>query len=151
MLNLNQLLPLRHGLVAVKRWYYTRIFGMHLHPTAQFSLRAHLDKTHPTGVYVGEYSWIALGAMVFTHDYTREVYLDTRIGARCFIGAGSKILPGVTIGDGSIVAMGAVVTRDVPAGSLVAGNPARVIRSGLHLTNYGKFPEAHARMVHGER
>jgi acetyltransferase-like isoleucine patch superfamily enzyme len=50
------------------------------------------------------------------------------IGNRVWIGVGAKILKGVTVGDGAIVAAGSVVTRDVPAATLVAGNPARVIR-----------------------
>jgi lipopolysaccharide O-acetyltransferase len=51
-----------------------------------------------------------------------------RIGARVWIGEGALILPGVTIGDGAIVGGGAVVTRDVPAGAVVVGVPARVVR-----------------------
>lgn len=51
------------------------------------------------------------------------------IGNGCWIGARAMILPGVTLGDRVLVAAGAVVTRDVPADSLVAGNPARVIRT----------------------
>lgn len=50
--------------------------------------------------------------------------LPIRIGNGCWIGASSRILGGVTIGDGAIVAAGAVVTRDVPANTLVAGVPA---------------------------
>jgi acetyltransferase-like isoleucine patch superfamily enzyme len=46
-----------------------------------------------------------------------------------WIGTGAIILPGVTIGQGSVVGAGAVVTRDIPAGVVVAGNPARVVRS----------------------
>jgi acetyltransferase-like isoleucine patch superfamily enzyme len=49
------------------------------------------------------------------------------IGKNCWLGAGSIILPGVSIGDGSIVGAGAVVVRDVPARCVVVGNPARVI------------------------
>lgn len=50
------------------------------------------------------------------------------IGERVFVGAHSIILKGVTIGDGAIIAAGSVVTKDVPAGSMAAGNPAVVIR-----------------------
>ena len=49
------------------------------------------------------------------------------IGDGCWIGARATILPGVSIGDGAVVAAGAVVTKDVPAGTLVGGVPARVI------------------------
>lgn len=52
-----------------------------------------------------------------------------RIGDGCWIGARAMILPGVTLGRRVLVAAGAVVTRDVPDDSLVAGNPARVVRS----------------------
>jgi acetyltransferase-like isoleucine patch superfamily enzyme len=51
------------------------------------------------------------------------------IGDGCWIGARAMILPGVTIGKRVLVAAGAVVTRDVPDDSLVAGNPARVVRA----------------------
>lgn len=51
------------------------------------------------------------------------------IGDNVWIGGGAIVLPGVSIGDDSVVGAGAVVTKDVPAGVVVAGNPARVIRS----------------------
>lgn len=50
------------------------------------------------------------------------------IGNSVWIGGGATILPGVTVGDRAVIAAGAVVTRDVPAGALVGGNPARIIR-----------------------
>ncbi|MCE5308237.1 MAG: hypothetical protein LLG20_11410 [Acidobacteriales bacterium] len=51
------------------------------------------------------------------------------IGNNVWIGTGAIIYPGVTIGDNSIVSMGSVVMSDVPANTLVAGNPARQVRS----------------------
>lgn len=58
-------------------------------------------------------------------EYARPI----RIGSRVWIGGGAIVLPGVTLGDGCVVGAGAVVTRDLPAGSLAVGNPARIIRS----------------------
>lgn len=52
----------------------------------------------------------------------------TRVGRRASIGSGAVILCGIAIGEGAIVGAGSVVTRDVPAGSIVAGNPARFLR-----------------------
>lgn len=46
-----------------------------------------------------------------------------------FIGARSIVMKGVTIGDGAVVGAGSVVTKDVPANTIVAGNPARVIKT----------------------
>ena len=51
------------------------------------------------------------------------------IGDNVWVGTGAVIFPGVTIGDGSIVAMGSVVMTDVPANTMVAGNPARQVRT----------------------
>lgn len=51
-----------------------------------------------------------------------------RIGNNVWIGMGAIVLKGVTIGDDSVIGAGAVVSRDVPAGVVVAGNPARVVK-----------------------
>ncbi|MGB8652460.1 MAG: acyltransferase [Mycobacteriales bacterium] len=58
-----------------------------------------------------------------------HVQAPIRIGDGCWIGARAMILPGVTLGRRVLVAAGSVVTKDVPDDSLVAGNPARVVRS----------------------
>lgn len=54
--------------------------------------------------------------------------VPTRIARRASIGSGSTLLAGITIGEGAIVGAGSVVTKDVPAGAIVVGNPARIIR-----------------------
>jgi galactoside O-acetyltransferase len=51
-----------------------------------------------------------------------------RIGDKVWIGFGASILKGVNVGEGSVVGAKAVVTRDVPPYTVVAGNPARVVR-----------------------
>ncbi|WP_298294683.1 acyltransferase [uncultured Litoreibacter sp.] len=139
---LNRLKWLRRALVNMRRAYLVRLLGMDLAPSAELSLSANLDRTFPIGVHVGANSYIAFGAVVLAHDRTRGLYLHTRIGENCFIGARSIILPGVKVGDGSIVAAGAVVTRDVPDDCIVAGNPARVIRQGIDAGPYGRLPTA---------
>jgi len=53
---------------------------------------------------------------------------DTTIGHDVWIGHAAVIMPGVTVGNGAIVAAGTVVTRDVPAYAIVAGNPGSVVR-----------------------
>ena len=57
-----------------------------------------------------------------------------RIGRNVFVGTGSKILKGVSIGDDSVIGAGSIVTRDIPPGVIAAGNPARVI-GPLHAGN----------------
>ena len=59
------------------------------------------------------------------HDASQPVLLKSG----CWIGAGVIILPGVTIGENSVVGAGSVVTKDVPPATVVAGNPARIIRN----------------------
>ena len=62
------------------------------------------------------------------HDWTHSEMAPVRICEGAWIGARSIILKGVTIGPGAVVGMGSVVTADVPARTIVAGNPARILR-----------------------
>jgi len=98
------------------------------------------------GVFVVSYSAIAIGDDTLIGEYVsiRDANHGTApgalirtqlhdatpitIGRDVWIGRGTAVLKGVTIGDGAIVAANSVVTRDVPAGTVVAGVPARVIR-----------------------
>ena len=141
---LNRLRALRRILVESKRWYYNRLWGMDIHPTAEFSLSAKFDRTYAKGVHVGAYSYIAFDARILTHDRTRGLYVDTKVGKNCFIGGQSLILPGVEIGDNCVVGAGSVVTKSVPPRSVVAGNPARILRSDIEVGPYGRFMDADA-------
>lgn len=141
---LNRIKEVRHALIGLKRAWLTRVWGMDLHPTVRLSLSAKLDRTYPAGVHVGAYTLIAFEARVMTHDLTRGLYVHTRIGQNCFIGGRSIILPGVEIGDNCVIGAGSVVTKSVPPRSLVAGNPARIIRENIEVGHYGRFSDADA-------
>ena len=141
---LNRLSGLRNLFIDARRLWYRRVWKMDIHPTAQFSLSAKFDRTFPIGVHVGPHSYIAFDSRILTHDRTRGLYLHTRIGANCFIGGSSLILPGVEIGDNCVIGAGSVVTKSVPARSLVAGNPARILRSDIEVGEYGRFLTADA-------
>ena len=97
--------------------------------TKNFSSEAYL-------ISIGDHCRIAKNVTFYTHgglwaqrkkrpnlDYFGKI----KIGNYTYIGAGSKIMPGVNIGDDVIVGAGSVVTKSVENGSIVAGNPARVV------------------------
>lgn len=54
--------------------------------------------------------------------------MPVHIGKNCWIGAGSVILPGITIGDNTVIGAGSVVTKDIPENVVAVGNPCRVLR-----------------------
>jgi len=141
-MSLNSLSRVRAALVSAKRTFFIKVMKMDIHETVQLSLSAKPDKTFPRGVHIGAYSYLAFNSRILTHDRTRGLYLHTRIGKNCFLGGESIIMPGVEIGDGCVIGAGSVVTKDVPAGSIVAGNPAKIIRSNIEVGAYGRFPDA---------
>lgn len=88
-------------------------------------------------ISIGKNSTLAYRVMITTSANPNSTYnslstiyppieKEVVIGNNCWIGAGAIILPGVTIGNGSVVAAGAVVNRDVPDNVMVAGVPAQV-------------------------
>ena len=109
---------------------------MHIDKSARVSFGAKLDKTYPRGIHVGAESYIASGAIIFSHDFSRGLHKDTHIGKRCFVGANAIILCGIKIGDEVIIGSGSIVTKDIPANCIVAGNPAKIIKEGIRTKKY---------------
>ncbi len=130
---------IRDVIIKIKYLFMTRVYKMNISKTAKISIRARIDKTNPNGIYIGEYSYISSGALILSHDFSRSLHDDTKIGKRCFVGANAIVMCGITIGDEVIVGAGSVVTKDVPSGCVVAGNPARIIREGIHTDKYGRI------------
>jgi serine acetyltransferase len=79
----------------LQRVIQTRLWGMDIHPTAQVANTALVDRTWPKGIHIGPGCTIGEEAVILTHDFTRGLYLDTRIGARTKIGPRAIIMPGV--------------------------------------------------------
>lgn len=109
-----------------QRFIQTRIWRMDIAPSAWIATTALIDRTFPKGVHIEEDVYVGDQAVVLTHDFSRHLYLHTRIGKRCHLGARAIIMPGLTLGDDCVVAPGALVTRDMPANSYAIGNPAAI-------------------------
>jgi acetyltransferase-like isoleucine patch superfamily enzyme len=88
------------------------------------------------GITIGDGSLIGHGSTLTTLNHSldpaRRADMEpapVTIGRKVWLGAGVTVVPGVTIGDGAVIGAGAVVTQDIPADSVAAGVPARVIRA----------------------
>lgn len=125
--------------IEIRYLYFTKLFGMNFKRNVRISLKAHLDKTNPKGIHIGNGSYVAAGAFILTHDFSRDIHKNTYIGENCFIGINSIILPGIKIGNSVIVGSGSVVTKDIPSNCIVAGNPAKIIKEGISTTKYGQI------------
>jgi len=106
-------------------------FGKNVY--ANFTLTL-VDDTH---IYVGDYTMFAPNVVVTTAGHPvdpelrERVYqfnLPVHIGRNVWIGAGAVILPGITIGDNSVIGAGSIVTKDIPSNCVAYGNPCRVVR-----------------------
>lgn len=115
--------------------YLRKVYHMDLGANVRLSYKANLDKSiNPRGVHIGDDTWVLAGAFVIAHDHCRSLKADTYIGKNCVIGINSIIMPGVRIGDEVVVGAGSVVTKDIPSNTAVAGNPARVLKEGIHVS-----------------
>ena len=111
--------------------------GKHVHfgkcVYANFNLTA-VDDTH---IYVGDYTMIGPNVTLATAGHPilpelrKEAYqfnMPIHIGKNCWLGAGVIVLPGVTIGDNTVIGAGSVVTKDIPSNVVAIGNPCRILR-----------------------
>lgn len=106
-------------------------FGKYVY--ANFNLTC-VDDTH---IYVGDYTMFGPNVTVATaghpilpelREQAYQYNMPVHIGRNCWLGAGVIVLPGVTIGDNTVVGAGSIVTKDLPANVVAVGNPARVLR-----------------------
>lgn len=115
-------------------------FGKNVY--ANFNLTL-VDDTH---IYVGDYTKFGPNVTVATaghpilpelREQAYQYNFPVRIGKCCWIGAGVTIVPGVTIGDNTVIGAGSVVTKDIPSNVVAVGNPCRVLREiGDHDREY---------------
>ncbi|WP_273543289.1 acyltransferase [Vreelandella profundi] len=102
--------------------------------------------SEPFLISIGDRVTITSGVKILTHDGSTwlihnemgkryQHYSPVTIGSDVFIGVNAILLPGVNIGDKVIIGSGSVVTKDVPSGTIVAGNPARFIGSFIDYEN----------------
>ena len=117
--------------------FHANFGGAHLHfgkgVYANFNFTV-VDDTH---IYVGDYTMFGPNVVLATAGHPilpelrQQAYqynMPVHIGKNCWLGAGVVVLPGVTIGDNTVIGAGSVVTKDIPSNVVAVGNPCRVIR-----------------------
>ena len=116
---------------------HTNMGGHHVHFGKNVYANFNLTLVDDTHIYVGDNTMFGPNVTIATagHPVNPELRrkgmqynLPVHIGSNCWLGAGVIVLPGVTIGDNTVVGAGSVVTRDLPANVVAVGNPCRVLR-----------------------
>ncbi|HSW11089.1 MAG TPA: acyltransferase [Bacillota bacterium] len=112
-----------------KRLLY-RLTGMRVGRGSSIGLMAMFDVFFPELIELGENSIVGYAATILAHEFLIDECRTGKvtIGRDVVIGANVTILPGVSVGDRTIVSAGSMVNRDLPAGVLAGGVPARIIR-----------------------
>lgn len=111
--------------------------NFYIHPTSHLKSQTFIECQG--GVRIGRYFHTGRGLTIFSsnHNYNEgtcipydntDIIKPVEIQDFVWVGANVTILPGVTVGEGSIIGAGSVVTKDVPNYSVVGGNPAKVIK-----------------------
>ena len=114
---------------AMKNWMVRRS-GAKVGKHVSLGYACQLDILFPGRITIEDDAIVGYGATLLAHAYTHDEYQlgDVRVGAGATVGANATLLPGVSVGARAIIGAGSVVTRDVPAGELWAGVPARKVR-----------------------
>ncbi|KPP95479.1 DapH/DapD/GlmU-related protein [Erythrobacter sp. HL-111] len=123
------------------RWYRFHLSGYDIHPSCELERGLNLDRYHPQGIHVGAHTILTSRVTILSHKLIPRRSLGrydgekvhTYIGEWCVIGIGAVVMGGVRIGDQCVIGSGAVVTKDVPSRSIVAGNPARIVRENIEM------------------
>ncbi len=111
--------------------------GHHVHLGKNVYANFNLTLVDDTHIYIGDYTMMGPNVTIATagHPILPELRqrgyqynLPVHIGKNCWLGAGVIVLPGITIGDHTIVGAGSVVTKDLPSGVVAVGNPCKVLR-----------------------
>ena len=112
-------------------------WGCNMHVGNNFYSNFNLTVVDDVDIYIGDNVMIAPNVVIATGTHPicpklrekgYQYNLPVHIGNRVWIGAGTIILPGVTIGDDSVIGAGSVVTKNIPSGVVAVGNPCRVLR-----------------------
>lgn len=111
--------------------------GKHCHFGKNVYANFNLTLVDDTHIYVGDYTMLAPNVVIATaghpilpelREKAYQYNMPVHIGRNCWIGAGALIMPGVTIGDNTVIGAGSVVTKNIPANVVAVGNPCRVLR-----------------------
>lgn len=126
--------------------FYANWGGHHVHFGSKVYANFGLTMVDDTHIYVGDCTEFGPHVIVATaghpllpalREQGYQYNAPVHIGKNCWLGAGVIVLPGVSIGDGTVVGAGSVVTKDLPAGVLALGTPCRVVRPlGEHDREY---------------
>lgn len=118
--------------------FYANWGGHHVHFGSNIYANFNLTCTDDGHIYVGDWTKFGPNVTIATaghpilpelrEDPVLQYNKDVHIGRRVWIGANTVIVPGVTIGDDSVIGAGSVVTHDIPANVVAYGNPCRVAR-----------------------